>query len=53
VGADNDSLQVERLQKFLNEFEGAGLTVDGQYGPATVQAVNKYQRKYAREILRP
>jgi peptidoglycan hydrolase-like protein with peptidoglycan-binding domain len=52
-GQDNDEVQVKRLQKFLNQFENENLDVDGNYDPATIAAVNRYQRKYAHEILQP
>jgi peptidoglycan hydrolase-like protein with peptidoglycan-binding domain len=42
-----------RLQKFLNKYEGANLEEDGKYGPETIREVNKYQRKYRRDILYP
>ena len=39
-------INVERLQKFLNWCINAKLTVDGSFGPATVKAVKKFQKKY-------
>lgn len=38
--------QVKRLQKFLNWCINAKLAVDGSFGPATVKAVKKFQKKY-------
>lgn len=38
--------QVKRVQSFLNWAVGAGLTVDGCYGNASVEAVKKFQRTY-------
>lgn len=52
-GAKNDSEQVMRLQKFLNQFENESLTVNGQYDDATLAAVNRYQAKYADDVLTP
>jgi len=49
----NDPEEVKKLQEFLNKFENANLVVDGNYGPATIRAVNRYQRKYYRDILYP
>lgn len=39
-------INVERLQKFLNWCINAKLAVDGSFGPATVKAVKKFQKKY-------
>lgn len=36
-------VSVKHLQEMLNHY-GAGLKVDGQYGPATHRAIEKYQR---------
>lgn len=52
-GQANDLGQVARLQYFLNEFEGASLTVNGVYDAATLAAVNAFQSKYASEVLTP
>lgn len=38
--------QVKRLQRCLNKILGAGLAVDGSFGPATFKAVKAFQRKY-------
>lgn len=37
--------QIKRLQTFLNWAVDAGLTVDGQYGPATRTEVIRFQKK--------
>jgi VCBS repeat-containing protein len=42
---------VEQLQRFLNDFEGERLAVDGSYDADDNAAVERFQRKYAREIL--
>lgn len=42
---------VRNLETFLNEFEGESLTVDGIYGTQDNEAMKRFQRKYAREIL--
>lgn len=38
--------QVKRLQKCLNKIDGAGLTVDGSYGNATLKAVRTFKVKH-------
>ena len=44
------SYDVEWVQSSLNTLDNAGLQVDGVYGPATFEAVKKYQ---ARNHLEP
>ncbi len=53
IGAANNSTDVANLQKFLNQFEGAKLTVNGAYDASTIEAVKSFQAKYASEILAP
>lgn len=53
IGQDNDVEQVMRLQRFLNDFEGASLEVNGFYGTTTLAAVHAFQTKYAADILTP
>lgn len=38
--------EVRYLQQLLNAVDNAGLTVDGDFGPATRQAVINFQKKY-------
>lgn len=38
--------QIKRLQNFLNWCMGSKLTVDGEYGEKTREAVMKFQKKY-------
>jgi len=52
-GASNDPQEVKKLQTFLNEYEGEEIPVTGFYGDITLEAVNRFQTKYADEILAP
>ena len=36
---------VKQLQRMLNDYMGAGLAVDGKYGPATEKAVKAFQKQ--------
>jgi len=40
-----NSQEVQKLQIFLNDFEGENLDVDGVYGLTTVEAVKRFQEK--------
>ena len=42
--------QVKNLQKFLNWCIGAGLTVDGEFGNNTQNAVETYQKTYGLKV---
>ena len=53
LGRKNDSEQVLRLQKFLNDFEGMKVPTNGLFGLATYKAVQVFQVKYAVDILNP
>lgn len=53
TGQDNDASQVQRLQRFLNDFEGASLEVNGFYGTTTLAAVHAFQTKYSADTLTP
>lgn len=53
LGADNHSADVVRLERFLNQSENENLVVDGYYSYADQQAVQRFQYKYAEEILDP
>jgi peptidoglycan hydrolase-like protein with peptidoglycan-binding domain len=44
-GATGDA--VKRLQRALRRTPDLGLVVDGQFGPATEQAVKKFQQETA------
>lgn len=45
--------EVAKIQEFLNEHIGAGLTVDGVYGETTLKAVKDFQSKYFEQIITP
>jgi peptidoglycan hydrolase-like protein with peptidoglycan-binding domain len=56
VVVDNEEDQIREVllvQKFLNRYEKAGLQIDGDYKPADVKAVKKWQQKNAEKILYP
>ncbi len=50
-GADNDPLEVRKLQTFLNEKQGESLAVDGGYGLDDMEAVKRFQQKHKSEVL--
>jgi hypothetical protein len=47
----NDRTEVEALQRALNYFENANLTVTGTFDAPTFTAVKTFQTKYRRQIL--
>jgi len=51
--ANNAAVDAKKLEEFLNEYEGANLAVDSEYGTADEQAVRAFQEKYAAEVLTP
>lgn len=53
LGRENDSAQVVRLQKFLNEHLGASLAVTGVFETTTESAVKDFQLQYAADVLAP
>ncbi len=50
-GAKNDPEEVKKLQEFLNEKQGEHLVVDGVYSIEDRDAVQRFQQKYASEVL--
>lgn len=50
---NNNKEEVKKLQEFLNENLGLNLTIDGNYGLKTYNAVKAFQVKYSKEILDP
>lgn len=53
MGGNNDYVEVQRLQLFLNEEVGSTLPISGHFGSLTLEAVNNFQLKYKTEILTP
>ncbi len=49
----NKKDQVTRLQNFLNDREGAKLTVSGSFDQATEDAVKAFQKKYISTVMAP
>jgi hypothetical protein len=49
----NDPQNVTKLQEFLNTYEKETLEMTGTYDQPTIDAVNRFQVKYARAILTP
>lgn len=53
LGGSNISSDVERLEQFLNTYEGESLDVDGVYTASDDAAVRRFQEEYAEAILEP
>ena len=53
LGADNNPVEVEKVERFLNEFEGENLEVNGIYEQVDFDAVSRFQEKYLGDILSP
>ncbi|MDE2031358.1 MAG: peptidoglycan-binding protein [Patescibacteria group bacterium] len=49
----NDSETVKKLQKFLNDYNNAGIFEDGNFGLRTKQALEVFQSLHADKILSP
>ncbi|MSR71352.1 MAG: peptidoglycan-binding protein [Candidatus Taylorbacteria bacterium] len=52
-GSANDSLDVEKLQRFLNSFEREHLSLTKKFDVETLSAVHRFQQKYSKEVLEP
>lgn len=52
-GYKNDTENVKKIQKFLNDYIKAGLTVDGMYGDTTEKAVKRFQSMENGDVLAP
>ncbi len=50
---NNDSIEVLKLQSFLNVFEKENLSLTGIFDQATFEAVQRFQIKYKEDILKP
>ena len=50
-GRTNDSVEVNKLIRFLNEQEGENLAEDGSYDRDDFEAVKRFQAKYASSVL--
>ena len=53
VSPENNPIEVQKVQFFLNIFEGANLEVNGIFNTATDAAVRAFQNKYKVDILDP
>ncbi len=53
VMLDNNSVDVKKLERFLNEYEGETLLVNGIYETSDIEAVKRWQLKYRTFILDP
>lgn len=54
LGADNDPVEVRKLQAFLKVFEGRDdIPLDGFYDLKTYNAVRDFQKKYGLDVLNP
>jgi hypothetical protein len=52
-GANNNPVEVKKLQTFLNDNMGKNIPVTGFYGEITMAAVKEFQVKYKEGILTP
>lgn len=50
-GATNNEEDVRKLETFLNEKQEESLPIDGVYSLEDVEAVKRFQQKYASEVL--
>ena len=53
LGADNNPVEVEKLERFLNEFESENLSINGIYEQIDFDAVSRFQEKYLESVLSP
>lgn len=51
-GKNNDPEEVKKLQAFLNGTEGEKLAVTGIFDKETLDAVKRFQDKYAKDVLK-
>lgn len=52
-GANNDSVQVAKLQSFLSNYEKMNVKVTGIFDKQTEAAVSAFQTKYSSDIMGP
>ena len=52
-GAQNDPVEVVKLQTFLNKWLGADVQVNGTYDKETEMAVRKFQLMFSANVLKP
>jgi hypothetical protein len=43
--------EVKKIQQFLNIVQGEKLSINGIYGPSTVEAAKRFQRLYRKDII--
>jgi len=53
LGADNNPIEVKKLEWFLNEFEEENLAINGIYEQADFDAVSRFQKRYLEDVLSP
>jgi hypothetical protein len=53
LGDVNSAIEVEKLERFLNTYEGESLAVNGVYEAVDFAAVERFQEKYRNDILGP
>ncbi len=53
LGAKNNPVEVEKLETFLNIFEGESLAINGSYEKVDFNAVSRFQEKYRTDVLDP
>jgi hypothetical protein len=53
VYADNDTAEVAKLERFLKEYEGYDIVVDGFYSLEDNDMVKQFQSRYAEDVLEP
>ncbi len=52
-GANNNPIEVQKLQVFLNHHMGSNLAITGIYDLATMNVVDQFQLLYKEEVLQP
>ncbi|MDF1497770.1 MAG: SdrD B-like domain-containing protein [Patescibacteria group bacterium] len=52
-GKDNNPVEVQKLESFLNIFESESLAINGIYEQVDFDAVSRFQEKYFEKVLSP